>query len=325
MNSASFIEFVKTAIYVGSWAIFPLIGLLIFKLRTWKRRSRNFALAGIALLTLLAYSRFIEPRILLTVSHQTILERCFPQAGSLRLAVFADMHLGGYPNSVAIGRIVRRVNKANPDLVFIAGDFTSGLAPARVASTFLPLASITAPVHAVAGNHDGGRLGPGIDKALVAAEDVMDVKMIDDLKVTATIAGQKIEIVGISDLSQGHQKTSLFDGVEPLPRLALTHNASTVGKIRRPKQNVDLMIAGHTHGGQIYVPLLTCLIVHEAACQTKRYGFKEAPRGRVFVTSGTGLTALPLRFNAAPRIDVIEVTWDACADGVKRKKPKISR
>lgn len=93
-------------------------------------------------------------------------------------------------------------------------------------------------------------------------------------------------------------------------RLVLAHNPASI-PARRPREAVDPLIAGHTHGGQINIPLVPCALT--SACRVTRYGLAQAERGSVFVTSGTGMVGLPMRLNAAPRIDVINLFWRACA------------
>jgi predicted MPP superfamily phosphohydrolase len=109
--------------------------------------------------------------------------------------------------------------------------------------------------------------------------------------------------------AQGQDRT-LLEHRGGVPRLVLTHNPATIQELRS-REAVDLLIAGHTHGGQINIPIITCALMRDA-CRVTRYGFAEMERGLVFVTSGTGMVGLPMRFNAAPRIDVINLSWRAC-------------
>jgi hypothetical protein len=312
MTDAGSAEFLKLALFYASYLYFPAAAFLVWRIAKRPDAARKPAALILVLLTAFAYGRFVEPRILLTVEHDRQLLRCFPVAGGVRLAVVSDVHQGVYRNAVSIRRIARRVDSAAPDLVLIAGDFSSRAPVGRFDDIFGPLGDIKAPVYAVLGNHDRGLPGPDVAVPLTAALEQAGVRVIDDQETRLRVRGAEIELVGISDLWWRRQRLELFDGVEPRPRLALTHNPSTVGRIDRPRQIVDLMIAGHTHGGQIYIPLLTCAFTD--ACDTVRYGFKEAPRGLVFVTSGTGMSILPLRFNAPPRIDVVNLSWRACPE-----------
>jgi predicted MPP superfamily phosphohydrolase len=311
MSSVEFgpLEFVKLAIYYASW-LAPVAALLFLRAAVTQRGpGRLFPAAGATLLAIFCYARFIEPRILLTIEHEAKLVRCFPDAGSARLAVFSDAHEGLFANAVPVARIVRRVNAAEPDAVLIAGDFVYFLAPQRFEETFKAFRTLTAPAFAVLGNHDVGLPGPDVGADLSPALEALNIRMIDDAAASIEINGQTIEIVGLSDLWAKNQKRKLLEDRGPRPRLVLTHNPGTIRELRKP-ESVDLMIAGHTHGGQINIPFVTCALT--SACNVVRYGFLETDRGPVFVTSGTGMVGLPLRFNVAPRIDVINFSWRAC-------------
>lgn len=303
------LEFVKLAIYYASYlAPVAVIALVILAARP-RARHRFIYAASAAVLVVFCYARFIEPRILLTIEHEAKLARCFPEAGSARLAIFSDAHEGLFANAIPITRIVRRVNETEADAVMIAGDFVYFLAPQRFEATFKAFASLKAPAFAVLGNHDVGLPGPDVGADLSPALEALNVRVIDDATATFDVKGRKIEIVGLSDLWAKNQKRKLLEGRGARPRLVLTHNPGTIRELRKP-ESVDLMIAGHTHGGQVNIPLVTCALT--SACNVVRYGFLKTDRGPVFVTSGTGMVGLPLRFNVPPRIDVIELSWSAC-------------
>ncbi len=319
MNDLGSLEYLKLAIFYASWLYFPAAAVLIRVILNRSQPSKIVAALLLAPLTLLAYARFIEPRILLTVEHEATLARCFPEAGSARLVLFSDAHEGLFSNAIPIGRIVRRVNAAKGDAVFVAGDFVYFLARDRYQQTFSALASIEAPVFGVLGNHDVGLPGPDVGADLSRALESLDVSMIDDDIEAVTLNGSTVEIVGLSELWANNQDRKLLERRGGSPRLVLTHNPATIEELR-PREAVDFLMAGHTHGGQINIPGLTCALM-ASACRVARYGFAETERGLVFVTSGTGMVGLPMRFNAVPRIDVIDLSWRACAQGLASRGP----
>jgi hypothetical protein len=304
------LEFLKLSIFYGSWFFFPAAAFLISVILKRPHPSKVVAAALLAPLCVFAYARFVEPRILLTVEHETSLARCFPKAGSARLAVFSDAHEGLFGNAISIERIARRVEAANADVVLIAGDFVYFLSPERFDSAFSALSTISAPVVGVLGNHDVGLPGPDVGAPLTHALEADGVSMLDNEIETLALDGGDVEIVGLSDLWQDRQNRRLLEKRGEVPRFVLTHNPMTILELR-PRESVDLMIAGHTHGGQINIPGLTC-VIFRSMCLVARYGFAQTQRGQVFVTSGTGMVGLPLRFNTAPRVDVIDVSWRAC-------------
>lgn len=306
-------EYLKVAIYWASYLYFPAAIALGWAIAKRRGRLRLAAALFLAPLTVLAYARFIEPRILLTRKHEITLARCMGDAGAARIAVFSDTHIGIFGNAMPIARIARRVNAMSPDLVMIAGDFTYWLKPDRFSEAFARLGGIEAPVYAVMGNHDVGLPGPDVGAPLTAALKTIGVNVLDDEIAAIAVAGGQIEIAGLSDLWAEHQKLKLLENRNNTPRLVLTHNPATVRTLL-PRQSVDLMVAGHTHGGQINIPFVTCALL-PSMCRLTLGGYKETERGPVFVTTGTGMVGLPMRFNVPPRIDVLNLRWKACGEG----------
>ncbi len=203
------------------------------------------------------------------------------------------------------------VEKADADAVFIAGDFVYFLEPDRYAKTFGAFEAISAPIFAVLGNHDVGLPGPDVSAPLTKALEALGVRMLDNETAAVRLGADEIEIAGLSELWANRQNRVLLEKRGDRPRLVLTHNPATILELR-PREAVDFMIAGHTHGGQINIPWVTCALFR-SMCLVARYGLADMDRGLVFVTSGTGMVGLPMRFNAAPRIDVVNLSWRACA------------
>lgn len=314
-------EFARIVIPYLSILYFPAAILLLWMMMKRRGVLRLGAACVFAALTLIAYGRFIEPRLLVTEEHEIVLKRCFPNAGAVRLAVFSDLHLSPYRYAVPVERIVSSVNAANPDLVLIPGDFVSYLPPEKFDETFAALGDIEAPVYAVLGNHDLGLPGPDIAAPLRDSLERLGVSMMDDRAVGISGDGFDIELVGVSDLWAQNQKLELFSEPAPKARLALTHNPETM-EVIPVSQRPDLLIAGHTHGGQINLPFLTCGVTF--ACRVARYGYREMEGGAVFVTSGTGQSMLPMRFRVPPRIDILNVEYEACPADPGLDRPSVS-
>ena len=85
----------------------------------------------------------------------------------------------------------------------------------------------------------------------------------------------------------------------------MAHNPDTMALL--PPGFAAFTLAGHTHGGQINVPLLTPLLLGERTADGLKRGLYQLPHGRVFVTSGTGMSKLPLRLRMPPTIDVLSL------------------
>lgn len=328
---------VKLFIFWSSYFYFLAAPALVWLSIRKLGHSRIAALSALSVITVFAYARFVEPRMLTVKTHQVALERCFPESGAARLAVVSDLHIGVFQNAMPVRTIADRIGTLNVDAALIPGDLTYWLEETRFREVFRALGEVTAPVYAVLGNHDVGLPGPPIADALASALQSVGISTIDDEAARLSLRGDEIEIVGLSDLWLGRQRLALADGQSQAPRIVLTHNPETVwalsgrgarnasdasqaspfsaGSLRTHahKLHADLIVSGHTHGGQIYIPFVTCRLAR-IACSPLRYGLGSVDGYSIFVTSGTGMVGLPMRFLVPPRIDVLNISWRACAD-----------
>lgn len=312
MSDYSAAEYIKLAIFYGLWLYFPVAALLIRRIAGPAMRTRIVAAFLLAPLTVFAYARFVEPRILLTREHAIELKSCFPEAGGVRLAVFSDTHIGLFGNAMPIRRIASRIRTIKPDAVMIAGDFVYFLQPDRFPETYASLGGVGAPVYGVLGNHDVGVPGPDVGAQLTTSLTDIGLSMIDNASTALSMGAGDVEIIGLSDTWQGKQDLSVLAPEAPAPRILLTHNPDTVFELPE-NASVDLLVAGHTHGGQIRIPGFTCAIF-VTMCKVTLYGVAEYGPTTVFVTSGTGMVGLPMRFLVPPRVDVLDVSWRACQE-----------
>ena len=344
MTALSGLEYIKLGIYYASYLYFLAAPLALWLMVKSSWRLRGALAFFLAIISALAYGRFVEPRVLITNEHEVALSKCFAEEGAARIAVFSDTHNGLFKNAMPIDRIAAAVNEADADFVLIPGDFVYFLHPDRFDETFSAFSSIKAPVYAVLGNHDLGIPGPDLSAPLLQALSTLDVTFIDDSVEALEIGGGAIELVGLSERWAQNQNFALVERETDKPRIVLTHNPATVedfwleraprpllrGKARRGLEGyeasisdeerssriprkTDLLVSGHTHGGQIQLPFLTCFLT--GVCGEAAYGLRHQNHTLIFTTSGTGMVGLPMRFRVPPRIDVLNVRYSACATG----------
>jgi hypothetical protein len=313
MNSA------KLFIYYASYGYFlaaPLLLWLLLRKQGWfTGRVMKVLLACIFTgISVLAYARFIEPRLLVVKEHEVQL--CTAgEEGLLTAAVFADTHNGLFAHAMGYEKIVRELEKISPDLVLIPGDFTYYLPPEQMPDTYGPLARLEAPVYAVMGNHDVGMPGPDLSAPLTQTLKGLGVEVLNPGEALFEKNGLQLAIVGAEDhwarLKAGRLVPEFKAQQVAAPVIYLQHNPDYIEEVRNIGR-FDLMVTGHTHGGQINLPVITCAWTF--ACDVQRYGYREHPRGNIFVTSGTGMVGLPMRFNVPPVIDVLRLDLKNCAD-----------
>jgi predicted MPP superfamily phosphohydrolase len=267
--------------------------------RRWPRRA---ALAAVAVLLLLAtWSLGIEPRWV--AQRQVDVRLPGWQRPPLKVAVASDWHLTRSAWRVMTPdharRIVDAINASQPDLILLPGDFISGsgdpgqgaLDPDEIAAI---LGRLRAPlgVHAVLGNHDWWHDGP----AVAAALQRRGIQVLEN-QARAVDAG--LWLAGVGDHSTGHSNPArALAGIPANAQvLVLMHDPASLLAMP-PVQGFG--VAGHTHGGQVALPGIGALIVPGTAPRSWAYGWIEHAGLRAWVTSGLGVSILPVRFNGRP-------------------------
>ncbi|MET3463050.1 metallophosphoesterase [Variovorax atrisoli] len=267
------------------------------------RRPAWLYAAAIVLAALAVWGFVIEPRWVAARVEPLSSEQWQTPAG-LTVAVASDWHLTSRSAWRVTGveraaRIVDEINAAQPDVVLLPGDFLAGTGeddePLPVEDMAAVLGRLKAPqgVYAVLGNHDWWHGGQRIAKALAE----QGIRVLEN--ASARLPGHDIWVVGIGDHSTGHS--------EPMRALAgVPADAATLVMMHDPfsfatmPRTHGLVVAAHTHGGQVSVPGYGALIVPGAAPREWAYGWITHKGRRMYVTSGLGVSILPVRFNMRP-------------------------
>ncbi len=303
------------SLFWASYLALPLllVGLAVF-LKQWRLTQRGAMLVGalgaFIAASVFAYARFIEPRILLVKHSDIVLQRAAAQGHgpTLKLALFSDTHFGIFTHTMPMRRIVDRINKEAPDAVMIAGDFLYYLPPDEIPGALAALADLHAPTFAVLGNHDVGFPGPIYTEELYAALSALDVSLVENRAQVVTLAGHEVIVAGTSDLWEQRQDFGFSADLPSLPLFLLTHNPDMAFNVPAGL-DYDLMLAGHTHGGQVRIPVLIHKVIPtEHPFDKELHTVQIGPNKRlIFVTTGTGMVGVPFRFNMPPRIDILTI------------------
>jgi predicted MPP superfamily phosphohydrolase len=264
------------------------------------------ALLFLAAMFLVVYAGWVEPSTLRVSAYS--ISQPSPLLKGMRIAVISDLH-GGAPHidTAKIDRVVAMTNAAKPDLVLLAGDYVIGHV---LGGEHMPIETIAAHlkglhaplgVYAVLGNHDRWEDPDHIANALRQA----GIPVMANSHVILPAPRNAVTLVGIGDRASGGARPGkALDGVTG-PALCFTHSPDIFPRLA---PICALTIAGHTHGGQIFLPMLGRPAVAEIA---SRYGQRYAigiirERGMIlFVSPGIGTSGLPLRFGVPPEISLL--------------------
>jgi predicted MPP superfamily phosphohydrolase len=269
---------------------------------TPRSRARWAILA--ALTGLAVWSVGIEPRWIAARE----IDHAVPQwqgPPGLKVAVASDWHFTRRPlwrvTTVARARqLVAEINAARPDIVLLPGDFIAerDYAPAQAATAEDEIAGVLgglkAPlgVFAVLGNHEWWHDGPRFAEALRR-------RGIHVLENEAQAVAAGLWVAGVGDHSTGHSRPrEALARVPPRAQvLVLMHDPASLFELP-PVQG--LVVAGHTHGGQVFLPFYGAPVVPGAAPRAWAHGWVEHGGNRMYVTSGIGVSILPVRLNMRP-------------------------
>ena len=252
---------------------------------------------------------FVEPNRLV-VRHQTIEIAGWPREfNDLRIAVLADLHAGSaFIDERKLRTIVERTNQLQPEMIVILGDYIYGdgrgkkyIAP----EVFAPiLKDLRAPlgVYSVLGNHDWWFGGLRVRRAL----EQNGIKVLDNEVLRVDARGSALWLVGLADLWTRPQlvEETIAQVPEGAPLIALTHNPDIFPHL---SGRVPLLLAAHTHGGQVRFPIIGSIVHPSDYGQRYAAGHIFENGHHLFVTTGIGTSILPVRFNVPPEIVLLTV------------------
>ena len=255
------------------------------------------------------WALWLEPSSLRVVNYRLSLPRWPAACSGLSVAVISDLHVGSPFNGVAkLERVVAETQNAQPDLVLLAGDFViQGVRGGRFVApevTSAKLGELAAPfgVFAVLGNHDWWLDGPRVRQAF----ETNRIPVLENRAVELRRGDCAFWLVGIGDFWEGAPEVDGTLGSVPpdAPVLVLTHNPDVFPDV---PDRVALTIAGHTHGGQVRVPLVGRPIVPSNYGERFAIGTVAEGGRHLFVTPGVGTSILPVRFLVPPEISLLEL------------------
>jgi uncharacterized protein len=232
------------------------------------------------------------------------------QERPLRIVQITDPHIGPFMSVERLRRIAARAVSKNPDLIFLTGDFLtmeSQSDPGLLRRALEPLRAMPGKVFACYGNHDHEAID-NVTEALAANGVIL---LVDDERVVQTEAGP-VQIVGMDFVWRERQAhLELVCREHPrrqgVTRIVLLHDPGAFRHL--PEGEGDLVLSGHTHGGQVgLVSLgLSWTFLRLFGIRIPDHGFWARGRDRMYVHRGTGHYGFPLRLGVPSEESVVRV------------------
>jgi uncharacterized protein len=274
------------------------------------RRSFIRLAAAAAVSAIAADSVLLAPNLPRIVSKEVRLRRWPSQLDGFTIIQLSDFHydpdFSVHPLKAAIGM----VNDLHPDLIVLTGDFVTepvlGGDDQRAAGRAEPCARLlrqmrsTHGLWAVLGNHDCATDSDMVTSALLANQ----IQVLANHSVPIESNGARFWLTGVNDvLCGGANLTSALENVpQNEPAILLAHEPDYADYVRR--RPIDLQLSGHSHGGQVRLPLLPPLYL-PALARKYPWGLYRIGSLMLYTNPGLGTIGIPARLNCPPEITLL--------------------
>jgi predicted MPP superfamily phosphohydrolase len=220
-----------------------------------------------------------------------------------KIAQISDLHIGGLINRDFVREMVERINILNPDIVVITGDLID-IDILRAMDTVDELAKLKSKfgTYYVVGNHEYFH---GVEKIITAVKS-LGIRVLENENVYIGENERGFNLAGVYDIMGYRTKTYMPSLVKALkdkkdsPTLLLAHQPKFIQEV---DGGVDLMLSGHTHGGQIYPFRFLVALQQPYVSGLHKYN-KEL---QIYVNKGTGFWGPPMRLGSSSEITLISL------------------
>jgi predicted MPP superfamily phosphohydrolase len=222
----------------------------------------------------------------------------------LSIVQLSDLHIDGWRDVRRLGYALSLVEQARPDAIVITGDFVLDDAEALQAAIPL-LTRLAAPlgVYAVLGNHDLWSDRHAVSEALHTS----GITVLDNQGTMLTRGNASVYLAGLDDPWSGTPDldTALSGNTAGLPVVLLLHEPD-LGHDIVESGRAWLLLAGHSHGGQVRIPGRGPLVLPAYA---RRYtqGLYPVGSGWIYVNRGIGMATIPIRLFCRPEVTVLTI------------------
>lgn len=304
--------------------LFPLevIKLLLFPIYKRFKETLHRGEARLIIILVVFFAVYIPARVLYdyyTVSIRVTEYKnsTLPAAlNNFKLVFISDIHADEFTNDARLKKFVKKVNSTNPDLVLIGGDFISSTPDyIETAANYIGKIKSKYGIYSCVGDHDNWAYRNDTKRSLREITNALqrnNVEMVNNEKRTINVNGAEISIVFITNtyverINEKRFDKVIGDGLIGDLKILLVHQPANFLVEKAKKYNFNLLLAGHTHGGQVtflfpFINLTPTLIETKYVRGDFHFG-----NLLMVVTRGLGMSLVPLRYNSTPEVTVIMI------------------
>ena len=234
------------------------------------------------------------------------------EAGSLKIAFISDIHYNHFMNHDRLEKMIQKINDSKPDIILFGGDLFDEPSLYAISDeirqeiiTLLKSLQADLGKFAVLGEQDHD---PAVSDTIEELLFQADFELLNNEHILITNHGANaINLIGIDSLTGGSPDiTQAFENVDTSAfTIVVTHAPDLVNEL--PLSGIDLVLAGHSHGGQIALPFIGALQKKEGA-MTYSYGEYTINQTTLIVSNGLGTSEKDIRIFADPQCHMIRLT-----------------
>ncbi len=219
----------------------------------------------------------------------------------VRVAFLTDFHLrkNDYKR---LDKIIKLANEQNADIVLLGGGYTYNHNPKNSMDASIlaqKLSLINAPVYTVFGDDDAFAGEEKYKQEFLKNK----IRVLDNSNIRTIVKRRYVDIIGLADIKTQEPNIQLAYRKTRLPRILLTHNPDIYYSII---DDTSLILAGHTHGGQIVPPFAPPFSVQSKYGVKFAKGLIKETNNIMIISKGLGTSGIPMRFNCKPEIVIID-------------------
>lgn len=279
----------------------------------------------------LSYAYVLEPNWLDLTRH-VIPTRWLAAGARLRILHLSDLHASPAVPFSRIHQALAAGLAQKPDLICLTGDYitTNAECDLKAYPKVLSVLPKAAPTFATVGNHDGGkwsasRHGLRSSERVRAMLGEAGITVLQNQSAEHTIAGTRLQVVGLADFwTREFDSRKAFDGLvreADCLRVVLSHNPDTKAILQY--YSWELLLSGHTHGGQVVIPLVgpPILPVNDTAYYQ---GLHTWQGRRLYITRGVGGVFGGIRFYCRPEVTILDLVGGESPVPLTESTPRVS-